>query len=141
MSRTSVAPVQVQSAGPAETMLELQGISKSFPGVKALDDVSLTLRRGEIHMLLGENGAGKSTLMKVLCGAEKADAGRILLDGDEVQIDSTADVQAAGHRRDLPGILAGPLSRHRAEHLPRAGAHRTASGWSTASGSIATRAS
>ena len=51
-----------------DTILEMRGITKAFPGVKALDDVSLSVRRGEIHALVGENGAGKSTLMKVLSG-------------------------------------------------------------------------
>jgi ribose transport system ATP-binding protein len=56
-------------------LLELRGISKEFPGVKALDDVSFSIWPGEVHMLLGENGAGKSSLMKVLCGAYRADSG------------------------------------------------------------------
>ncbi|MDV7395398.1 ATP-binding cassette domain-containing protein, partial [Arthrospira platensis SPKY1] len=56
-------------------VLEMRGISKTFPGVRALNDVSLTLYPGEVHALMGENGAGKSTLMKILSGAYTADAG------------------------------------------------------------------
>ncbi|MEG2842138.1 MAG: ATP-binding cassette domain-containing protein, partial [Ruthenibacterium sp.] len=62
-------------------MLELKNITKQFPGVKALDDVSLQFKAGEIHALLGENGAGKSTIMNIICGNYKADQGEILIDG------------------------------------------------------------
>jgi ABC-type uncharacterized transport system ATPase subunit len=68
--------------------VELLGITKSFPGVRANDNVSLTLRRGEVHCLLGENGAGKSTLMAILAGMLQPDAGRIRFAGEEVEIDS-----------------------------------------------------
>ena len=61
----------------AEYKLELKGISKSFPGVKALDNVQLSLRPGTVHALMGENGAGKSTLMKCLFGIYRMDAGEI----------------------------------------------------------------
>ncbi len=66
-------------------MLELQHISKSFPGVRALDDVSVTFAPGEIHALVGENGAGKSTLMKIICGIYQADEGKVFLDGRPVR--------------------------------------------------------
>lgn len=65
----------------AETILELRGIRKSYPGVTALDDVSLSFRRGEVHALIGENGAGKSTLIKVIAGAISPDAGDMVLEG------------------------------------------------------------
>jgi len=68
----------------SSAVLEMRGISKSFPGVKALDDVSLTVRRGTVHALMGENGAGKSTLMKCLFGIYRPDAGAIVLDGKQV---------------------------------------------------------
>lgn len=80
----------------ATPLLELRGISKTFPGVKALDDVSFALYPGEVHMLLGENGAGKSSLMKVLCGAYSADAGEFFFEGKKVTIASTADAQKLG---------------------------------------------
>jgi ribose transport system ATP-binding protein len=89
----------VQPAGDAPMtvpLLELRGISKEFPGVKALDDVSFAVWPGEVHMLLGENGAGKSSLMKVLCGADSADSGEFYYKGDKVPISSTADAQKLG---------------------------------------------
>ena len=65
---------------------EMRGISKSFPGVKALDNVGFAVNEGEIRALVGENGAGKSTLMKILNGNYKKDEGQILIDGQEVNI-------------------------------------------------------
>lgn len=65
--------------------LHMSGISKSFPGVKALSDVSLSVRKGEVHALLGENGAGKSTLLKILAGAYTKDKGEICIDGKPVE--------------------------------------------------------
>ena len=79
-----------------ERLLELQGISKSFPGVKALDNISLTLDKGEIHALLGENGAGKSTLMKILCGIYSNDEGKIFVEGKEVKFGNYKDAIDAG---------------------------------------------
>jgi simple sugar transport system ATP-binding protein len=76
--------------------LELQGITKKFPGVIANDKVNLTLKTGEVLCLIGENGAGKSTLMNVLYGMYKADEGRIVLDGAPVVFTSPADAIAAG---------------------------------------------
>ncbi|MBE6645122.1 MAG: ATP-binding cassette domain-containing protein [Ruminococcaceae bacterium] len=69
----------------------MESISKSFPGVKALDRVSLTLKRGEVHALMGENGAGKSTLMKCLFGVYKKDSGKIFLEGKEVEFSGAKD--------------------------------------------------
>src|SRR5512134_344947 len=79
-----------------EFILVMDGINKDFPGVQALENVSLTLKRGEILCLVGENGAGKSTLMKILTGVERADSGRIILDGTEIQAKSTQHAQALG---------------------------------------------
>lgn len=79
-----------------DTLLEMHGIDKSFPGVHALNDVSLTLKHGEVLALLGENGAGKSTLIKILGGAHVADAGKILIEGKPVEIHTPTDAQHAG---------------------------------------------
>ncbi|WP_322013362.1 sugar ABC transporter ATP-binding protein [Paraburkholderia sp. J12] len=78
-------------------LLEMRGISKTFPGVRALDNVSLSVRAGEVHSLMGENGAGKSTLMKILSGAYEADAGgEILIEGKAVQIDGPLAARELG---------------------------------------------
>ena len=79
-------------------LLRMEGITKTFPGVKALDNVNLTLNAGEVHALLGENGAGKSTLMKVLngVGGYRPDSGKIYVRGKEVSIDSINDAQRLG---------------------------------------------
>lgn len=65
-------------------MLQMNHITKTFPGVKALDDVSISIGKGEIHALVGENGAGKSTLMKILSGAYSLDAGEVVIDGEHI---------------------------------------------------------
>jgi ribose transport system ATP-binding protein len=97
VKQRSVRPT-VLLAGKAAAMpvLELRGISKGFPGVQALDDVSFSIWPGEVHMLLGENGAGKSSLMKVLCGAYRADKGAFLHHGKPVTIASPADARRLG---------------------------------------------
>lgn len=79
-----------------ETILEMQNVSKTFPGVKALDAIDFNLCAGEVHALLGENGAGKSTLIKVLGGIYAADEGRILIDGKPVCIDSVQSARNQG---------------------------------------------
>ena len=66
-----------------EVLLQMTNISKEFPGVKALDNVSLTVKRGTVHALMGENGAGKSTLMKCLFGMYSKDSGTIKLEGKD----------------------------------------------------------
>lgn len=76
--------------------IEFHNITKRFGGVVALDDVSLSIERGDCHGLMGENGAGKSTLGKVLAGIHRRDGGRIVLDGKETHIHSPADAQRAG---------------------------------------------
>ena len=79
-----------------EYILELEHINKAFPGVKALDDVSLSIRRGEVRGLVGENGAGKSTLMKILSGAYQRDSGQIFIDGREVKITNPKESKDLG---------------------------------------------
>ncbi len=82
----------------AETdpILKMFGICKTFPGVRALQDVDFMLRPGEIHALMGENGAGKSTLIKVLTGVEKLDGGQIILEGERILPRSPLEAQACG---------------------------------------------
>lgn len=80
----------------AEYVLELKGITKIFPGVKALDNVHFQLKKGEIHALMGENGAGKSTFIKVITGVHKAEEGEMYLDGKPVHFKGPRDAQAAG---------------------------------------------
>ena len=80
----------------AEYKLELKGVCKSFPGVKALDNVQLSLRPGTVHALMGENGAGKSTLMKCLFGIYKMDAGEIYLDGKKIEVGNPDEAMKHG---------------------------------------------
>src|SRR3954453_23157885 len=81
---------------PTSTLLEIRKLSKSFPGVKALQEVDFTARRGEVHALMGENGAGKSTLIKVLTGVYRRDSGEMLLDGEAIDPHSPQQAQALG---------------------------------------------
>jgi methyl-galactoside transport system ATP-binding protein len=74
-----------------DVLLQMEGICKSFPGVKALDNVSLTVHRGTVHALMGENGAGKSTLMKCLFGMYNKDKGQIYLEGKEINFKSSKE--------------------------------------------------
>jgi ABC-type sugar transport system ATPase subunit len=80
----------------ANTILEVRGVTKTFPGVTALDNVDFTLERGTVHALVGENGAGKSTLMLTLGGVYRPDSGEILLEGQPVAFDSAHDANTAG---------------------------------------------
>ena len=107
-------------------MLEVQGLTKSFPGVLALDDVSATFDAGEIHAVIGENGAGKSTLIKLICGIYEPDSGTTLRGlprnlGNRLVVDPTPDSQFDGvllihaatgkraYRVSLPAPPAPPL--------------------------------
>ncbi len=83
--------------GPtASLILRMEGVSKRYGGVRALENADLAISAGRIHAILGENGAGKSTLIKILSGVVRPDAGRIVLDGDEVAFDSPAAANRAG---------------------------------------------
>ena len=94
ITAVSSAPASAPDRAPA---LEMRGISKTFPGVKALDNVQLRAWTGEIHSLMGENGAGKSTLMKILSGAYTADpGGEIRIDGQPTPIAGPKAARAAG---------------------------------------------
>ena len=80
----------------SENMLSFQHISKSFPGVKALRDVSFSIRKGEVHALVGENGAGKSTLLNILKGIYQPDEGQIIYDGSSIKIKSQGHASSIG---------------------------------------------
>ncbi|HAT4245214.1 TPA: sugar ABC transporter ATP-binding protein [Clostridium perfringens] len=82
--------------GERTPMLKMIGVSKSFPGVKALDNVSLMAYGGEVTALMGENGAGKSTLMKILSGVYKKDEGKIFIEGSEVEVKGIKSAEEAG---------------------------------------------
>ena len=86
----------MQNISAERPLLEMRGICKDFPGVRALDGVSLTVRAGSVHALMGENGAGKSTLMKCLFGIYQRDAGQILLQGHEVHFHSPGEALEHG---------------------------------------------
>ncbi|HUH21426.1 MAG TPA: ATP-binding cassette domain-containing protein, partial [Gaiellaceae bacterium] len=79
----------------ADDVIRVEHISKRFGAVRALEDVSLHLRRGEVLGLIGDNGAGKSTLVKIICGFQKPDSGTIFVNGEEVTL------RSVGHARSL----------------------------------------
>ena len=79
-----------------QPILRLDSVSKTFPGVRALDSVQFDVRPGEVHALLGENGAGKSTLIKIMSGVHEPDGGTVELDGKPVRLGRPQDAQRAG---------------------------------------------
>ncbi|MBK8047935.1 MAG: sugar ABC transporter ATP-binding protein [Anaerolineales bacterium] len=72
-------------------MLQIREVSKFFPGVRALDGVSVSFQPGEVHALVGENGAGKSTLIKIICGIYAPDEGEVLIDGEQIHLHTYKD--------------------------------------------------
>jgi general nucleoside transport system ATP-binding protein len=84
------------SREPSDLRLELQDVTKLYPGVRANDGISISVRAGEIHAVLGENGAGKSTLMKIIYGVTQPDSGRMLWNGREVQVTSPEQARSLG---------------------------------------------
>jgi ribose transport system ATP-binding protein len=86
----------IENETARKPLLEVRNITKKFPGVQALDDVSLSFFGGEVHAVVGENGAGKSTLMKILAGAYTPDSGSILLNGEKVSFSHPSEAQQAG---------------------------------------------
>ena len=90
-------------------IVSMTDIHKSFPGVRALKGVSLSVKAGEVHGLVGENGAGKSTLIKILMGAYTKDAGAITIDGKEVEIHNPVQAKAYGLAAVYQDVM---LARH-----------------------------
>jgi ABC-type sugar transport system ATPase subunit len=93
LENSSTIPARHQEKAP---LLEMAGIEKTFPGVRALKNARLDLRAGEVHALLGENGAGKSTLIKVLAGAHQPDAGILRINGVQTRIRSPHHARLLG---------------------------------------------
>ncbi|MCR5732710.1 MAG: sugar ABC transporter ATP-binding protein, partial [Sphaerochaetaceae bacterium] len=99
----------------SEYLLEMKGVSKAFPGVKALDHAQLQLKPGHVHALMGENGAGKSTLMKCMFGIYKMDEGQIYMDGEPVTIKDPIDALSKGIamvHQELQPIPARPIGEN-----------------------------
>src|SRR5947209_18974488 len=90
------APSPLQREHALTARLEIIAACKTYPGVRALDDVDFCVEAGEVHALLGENGAGKSTLIKIMTGAALADSGELRADGRPLRLASPADARAAG---------------------------------------------
>ena len=130
-------------------VFQARGVSKFFPGVKALEGVSISLARGSIHALLGENGAGKSTLIKLITGVLRPDQGELFVDGKPVQFSTTREAIAAGigvvhqERNLIPRFSVGEnimLERLSGRPSLRARSSRRRRGGGTAALAIARRA-
>jgi rhamnose transport system ATP-binding protein len=115
-------------SGQVTPLLEVRGIEKSFPGVRALSGVSFDVRPGEVHALLGENGAGKSTLIKIVSGVYQPDLGSILVNGEQVHFSSPDDARRAGVATIYQELLLFPelsvAENIFLGHAPLAGAGR-----------------
>lgn len=126
---------------PTDIVLEARGLAKTFPGVKALEDVSLTLRRGRLTALLGENGAGKSTLMNIMAGVFPPDQGTLRVSGRAVRFANPRAAQAHGiamiaqelnlvpHLTVAENIFLGREPRHRLGFVDTAAMNRSAVAW------------
>ena len=99
-------------------VIEMLDITKSFPGIRANDHVTLQVEQGSIHALLGENGAGKSTLMSILFGLYQPDSGSIKVRGKEVRITESQRRQRPGHRHGPPALQARAQLHRDREHHP-----------------------
>ncbi len=95
-SRGKEAEMPSEEAGTREPVVRLRGISKEFPGVKAVDQVNLEILPGEVHALAGENGAGKSTLMKILSQVERPTEGEVEISGEKVAFHGPGHAQSLG---------------------------------------------
>src|ERR1700712_3202350 len=102
-------PIQSAPPAPADTILALENVSKFFGKVIALNGVTLRLKRGEVHCLLGDNGAGKSTLIKTLAGVHQPSSGEYLVDGKPVQFESPKDALDAGIATVYQDLALVPL--------------------------------
>ena len=105
--------------GDQNILLRMEGICKEFPGVKALDNVSLTVKAGTVHALMGETGAGKSTLMKCLFGVYSKDSGDIFLEGRKVEFRNSKEALENGVA----------MVHHTARRASTAGTWRRCAGW------------
>lgn len=124
MTQDTTQPRPGAAGSHDNLVLEIRGLTKRFPGTLALDQVSFSVEKGEIHALLGENGAGKSTLIKCVCGAYAPTAGEILIDNRPVRIERPADAVAAGiavvhqHTNLVPSLSVAE-NLYLGESLPR----------------------
>ena len=116
---TVTAMSQVDEDHTGVPLLEMRGIVKVFPGVRALDGVDLQVRAGEVHCLLGQNGAGKSTLIKVLAGAHTVDAGEVLWQGEPASLGSPVAALKQGIATIYQELDLVDWLSVGGEHLPR----------------------
>lgn len=96
-----------ENVNSSEYILQLKNIVKTFPGVTALSNVSLDVKKGVVHAIMGENGAGKSTLMKIVNGMYQPTSGEIYVDGEK-GVSQSFGVRGLWHSNDLPGTTVCP---------------------------------